>query len=347
MRKKRPQVVVFYGGLPGNHDLSQATGRWVCYYLPRSRYDVTPVEVTTDGKWKVPLGSLPRSGPVKRTMDMLSRAVRSLVPSRALERLLARPVDVLMTVVRGRGGDDGSVHSLGQSLAIPVVGSPHSTCQQTWNKHVFAQVVGEVANTPYTRRFRHGIPIEEVVAVARDQFMPPLFVKPATQEGSVGVEYVDNVDQLAAAVRRSGQEGDVLLQERRPGTEVAVTLVEDDQGKIHALPPTIIVPQKAAFYDQLAKRRPGRVALHTPATFDNPVMAEAQVIAREVYDELGCRGMVTVDMIAGDGLVDVLEVNTVPVIAEQMPLKHQLKAAGLHPATALDHLIGRSLEEGP
>ncbi len=346
MLRRRPRVVVFYGGSLDNHDLSSATGRWLCHYLPREKYDVTPVEITADGQWKVPLGSLPRTGAIDTTMKMLGKAVRPLAPAAALQRLMAHPVDSLVTAVRGVGGDDGSLHNLGKFLDIPVVGSPPDTCQQTSNKHLFAQAIDDVANTPRSYRFRQNDSLEHILERAPDLFLPPFFVKPTNQEGSAGIEYVESLRDLSAAIARTQKFSDILLQEKMPGTEVAITILPDKNGKVRTLPPTIIVPQKSAYYDHLAKRRPGRVTLHTPTSSDNHLIGQAESIARDVYEELGCRGIATVDMMLGDNIVDVLEVNTIPTISEMTPLKHQFKAAGLHPTNTLDQLIWNSLEAG-
>ncbi|MEX1112599.1 MAG: ATP-grasp domain-containing protein [Candidatus Andersenbacteria bacterium] len=342
MPGKKPRVVVFYGGSASNHDLSTETGQWVCQYVPREQYDVTPVEITPEGLWKVPLGSLPRSGSIGRTLQMLSQAVPALAPDRALERLLHHPVQSIFTLVRGHGGDDGSMHSLGSALRIPVVGSPHHTCQRTSDKYLFSNTINDITTTPHTRRFRKGTAVEDVLADIQDEFLPPVFVKPVTEEGSIGIERVETPAELENAIRKHLTMTDIILQEYRGGTEIAVTLTEDARGKIIALPPTIIVPQKATFYDHLAKRRAGRVTLHTPTTQDNPVIAEATEIARDVYDELGCKGVATIDMITNDDTVDVLEVNTVPTLSQLTPLQHQLKKAGLHPSTFFDSLIKRS-----
>ncbi len=343
MLRTKPRVVVFYGGAQNNHDLSTETGQWICQFLPRAKYDVTPVEIDDAGRWKVPLGNLPRSGPVQKTMQMLGRATRALSPAKAIERLMSRPVDSILTVVRGRGGDDGSLHSLGKVLEIPVVGSPEEACQVTANKHLFTQSIGDMFNTPLSFRFRQSEPVDSVIERAPNLLLPPLFVKPVMQEGSFGIEYVQNLSELAQAVKKSQRSGDVLLQEKMPGTEVSITLIEDKDGRVRSLPPTIIVPQKTAFYDTLAKRRPGRVRLHTPRTQDNPVIAQAETIARDVYDELGCRGMTCVDMIVGDHIVDVLEVNTIPTMSQMTPLLHQFKAAGVHPTDIFDDMIRKSL----
>lgn len=341
MHSKKPHVVVFFGGESGNQDLSLASSLWFSEYVPRSKYQITPVEVTPDGQWKVPLGSLPTTGSVQTMWQRLFEAIRPLSPAKALERLLARPVDLMMTFIRGKGGDDGSMHSLGQTLSIPVFGSSAQTAQLTSNKYASMQTIGEMTSVPYTRLFKAHVPTEEILEDVQEEFSQSVFLKPVSQEGSLGIARLDSMAAIRSALQN--RTGDILLQEHRPGTEVSLTLYQDAHGSVVALPPTIIVPQKAGFYDELAKRRAGRVKLHTPHTVDNMVIAEAEEIARDVWNELGCQGIACVDMVASDGALDVLEVNTVPTFTQLTPTIHQLKTAGLHPTRLFDSLIARHL----
>jgi D-alanine-D-alanine ligase len=346
MRNQKPRVVVFFGGDAGSHDLSQETGHWVCNYIPRSKYQVTPVRVTTDGKWQVPMGGLPQYGPVGGIMDHLFEAVPATSPSQGMERLLRTPIDSLMTTVRGQGGDDGALHGLGSMLSVPVVGSSLKSCQQTSDKHVCAQNTADIVSSPLSHRYSKFDSIEDIKDDVRESFMPPLFVKPVGQEGSFGVIAVDSLDELGPAIKVAQQVGDVLIQERVDGTEVSVSMFNDRRGGLRVLPPTIVVPEKAMFYDHLAKRRAGRVKLHTPVTDSNPLLNEVEEIARDVYEELDCQGLVSMDMIIGDDSTQLLEVNTVPTLTTLTPLRQQLKVAGVRPNGLFDGLIKRSLEQG-
>lgn len=344
--KRKPHVVVFFGGDSGNADLSSETGYWMCQYIPRSSYQVTPVRVTADGKWQVPLGSLPSSGSITRMMDMLGEAVPALPAQAALERLLARPVDAFFTLVRGVGGDDGTMHSLGEVLHIPTVGSSASVARMTYDKNLFDHAIRDFGGTPYNELFKASRSSEDISDEIRERFVPPFFLKPVCEEGSTGVCRVDTVDDLQQALSFSRSRGDILLQEHRPGVELSMTVYEDASGEIHVLPPTVVVPKKATFYDRLAKRREGRVELHSPKRGDNPLWDEAADIARDVYDELGCLGATCIDMIADEDGVDVLEANTIPTLSAFTPLAKQLKAAGLHPARFVDGIIRRTLDRG-
>ena len=89
----RPRIVVFTGGQEEHAKLSRESGTWMCQYIPRSQYDVVPVEVTEDGMWKGPVGSLPKGGDIARTIEMLFKATAPQEPAKALEKLLSKPVD--------------------------------------------------------------------------------------------------------------------------------------------------------------------------------------------------------------------------------------------------------------
>ncbi|MDP3997290.1 MAG: ATP-grasp domain-containing protein [bacterium] len=346
MQLKKPHVVIFFGGEEASRDLSQETGYWACQYIPRDKYQVTPVHVLANGSWQVPLGSLPQQGPVDRMMSMLFKSLRALSPAEGLQRVLARPVAAMMSVIRGRGGDDGALQGMGRSLLIPVVGSSASACQQTANKHAFNSRIDDMASTPMTMYFSAKKSPQEITEEVRAMMMPPIFVKPNNQEGSFGIEEVGDLDNLSAAVNRAVRHGDVLVQERARGTEISLSLVENEQGRLTVLPATIVVPKHATYYDQLAKRRPGRVKLYTDKQDDNVLVAEAEAIARDVYERLGLRGYATVDLVADDDSLDLLEVNTVPTLTAATPLRAQLAAGGVHPGAFFDGLIKRSLNDG-
>lgn len=346
MASTKPRIVVFFGGETDSHDLSQETGFWVCNYLPRTKYDITPVRVQPQGKWQVPLGGLPRTGPVDRMMHMLFRTLRALPPAQALERLLRQPIAGMMTTVRGRGGDDGALSVLGRTLGIPAVGSSSITSQQTFHKQLCTDQVRPITSSPRQHFFTTATSEETIMEEIQDQLPLPFFIKPASAESSVGIEEIHTFEEFLPALRRIKMRGDVLVQERAQGNELNITLYQDEHGTVHMLPPTVIVPKHASFYDHLAKRRPGRAVLHTPEHTSNPLLWEAEAIARDVYDQLGCEGYASIDLVAGERGVELLEVNTVPTLTALTPLKHQLKAAGMHPTALVDGLISHTLRRG-
>lgn len=343
MKPRKPHIVVFFGGEAASRDLSSETGYWVCQYIARDAYDVTPVHVRSDGTWQVPLGSLPRTGSVEKMMDYLYRGLTALAPTKALERLLARPVSAFFSVLRGAGGDDGGLHSMGNLLDITVIGSPALACQQTYNKRLSHALLRDLASTPMASFYGPTLSLEAITADIRQNFEPPLFIKPVAQESSAGTEFAETLADLAGAVERARSFGEVMAQERARGTELSLSMIDNGQGEPFLLPPTVVVPRQSQFYDFLAKRRPGRVTLHSPDQETNTLLIEAEAIARDVWDSLGCTGYASMDFVADEASVDLLEVNTVPVLSSATPFLTQLSAGKIHPTAFLDSLVRSSL----
>lgn len=324
---------MFLGGAADNRDLSLETGRWVSQHLPRRRYDVVPIHITTDGSWQVPLGSLPATGDASRALAMLMAAVPALPAAQALPRLLSREPDVLFTVLRGPGGDDGSIQHLAQTAGMAAVGPTATTCMTCAHKQACAKALEPVAFSPFMFSVRPGQEYD---------FGRPVFIKPLSAEGSIGVQRVEFPQELPGAIAAAANFGEVVAQEARVGQELSVTVYADEAGAIRVLPPTAVVPHKAKYFDALAKRRAGRVELRE-LPMENPLGRKAMDLARDIYELLGGRGVITIDMVASGDALEVLEVNTVPVASLQAPLPRQLTAAGIHPTTFVDSVVSRAL----
>jgi D-alanine-D-alanine ligase len=226
---------------------------------------------------------------------------------------------------------------------VPVVGSSAQACQYTAHKHTCQKLVDDVVASPpsvlYTRHFTP----EEMAEEARSQFMPPFFVKPAATEGSFGIEEVQSVDELLPALKRCREHGDVLLQERAQGQEATITLTEDEHGNPQTLPAVMVTPRTQTFYDHMAKRRDGRVGLQV-APESTAGLPQAVDTAHMLYEALGCRGLVSFDMILDGNHPSLLDVNPIPTLTAFTPLKLQLAAAQLHPSLLFDRLIRQSLQ---
>lgn len=336
----RPRIVVFTGGQEEHANTSREGGTWLCQYIPRSQYDVTPVEVTNTGEWKVPMGTLPKGGDIARTMEMLFKATPPQDPKKALERLLSKPVDSIITLLRGKGGDDGAMHHMGDLLGISVAGSGHRTTHSTFNKHRFAHAVSGIAPTPYSQVVNHIQSTEDTARNIWSEFIPPFFVKPLYGAGSHGIARVENFSDLQKAITDAKEnKRDVLVQEYRPGLELSLTVYSDATGGIHSLPPTLITPKHTSFYDYHGKQRGTGAHFHSIHESDKTLAEQAEAIAEEVYRSLGCKGIATIDMIANDGAMDVLELNTIPTFHSGSPIHHQLKQAGMHPERLIASLL--------
>ncbi|MEO6077253.1 MAG: ATP-grasp domain-containing protein [Candidatus Andersenbacteria bacterium] len=338
----KPRIVVMYGGDDAHSATSKSSGAWISQHIPKSEYDVTPVHITHDGLWSVPLGNLPKVGSVARAMDMLRDATPAQDPKKALDRLLNRNVDSIITTIRGRGGDDGAMHSLAELLHINIAGSNSHVSKIAHNKHHFNHAISDVAPTPYSEIIKKNTSAYDIGTTLR-QFSPsssPFFIKPVHGAGSHGIMHVKSqadLDQAIAYINASGE--DMLVQEQKNGDELSITLYKNKNGKVASLPASIVTPRDASFFNYKTKQSGHDNLFYHNHEQHSPVINQAQEIARDVYESLGCDGIVTIDMIADNGAFDVLDLNTIPTFTPGTPIVHQLRHAGMHPEALLRTLL--------
>src|SRR5215831_2094738 len=71
MTERRMRVGVVYGGRSGEHEISLRSAASIVAALDPSRYDVVPIAITKDGRW--------RTGP--DSLQLLEAAQRDLLPA--------------------------------------------------------------------------------------------------------------------------------------------------------------------------------------------------------------------------------------------------------------------------
>lgn len=337
----RPRIVVLYGGDEVHAATSQESAAWLCQHIPKSEFDVTPVYVTADGLWKAPLGTLPKSGNAGRVMDMLQQAHSPISPLHALDRLLQRPIDSIITTMRGRGGDDGSIHSMGEVLHIPVAGSNAKTSSITHNKDHALHAISHIAPTPYSQIIRKKSSLDDIADIVRRQFELPFFVKPLHGAGSHGVTHVRTQEDIPDAIMAiHASLDDILVQEGRLGNELSVTVYKKPNGTIASLTPSVVVPKGASFFHYNIKQNGNHTSFFHDHELGSHAISQAQEIAHAVYESLGCDGIATVDMVLSPhGTFDVLDINTIPTFTNGTAIVHQLRHSGIQPEHLLDCLL--------
>jgi D-alanine-D-alanine ligase len=156
----------------------------------------------------------------------------------------------------------------------------------------------------------------------------PCFVKPNDSGSSFGVTKVKTKDELPAAIEAALKESDeVMVESFMDGREVACGVVKVN-GKTIVLPVTEIISRNE-FFDYEAKYTPGRSDEVTPADIAADITSEIQDLSSQVYDILGCKGIVRVDFIIVGEKPYFLEINTVPGMTEESLIPKQAKAAGI------------------
>jgi D-alanine-D-alanine ligase len=220
-------------------------------------------------------------------------------------RLLAEGVEVAFIALHGRGGEDGSVQGLLETMCIPYTGSGILASSLALDKVMTKRILLQHGlPTPRFDVYNVGDDMEAVIERIRTY---PVIAKPAREGSTIGVTIAADAEALRQGLTvAAGYDRQVVIEEFIKGRETTVSVLDGV-----ALPIIEVVP-KSGFYDFTSKYTAGQTEYLLPAEFEAPVAARMQQIAVDACQTLGCSGAARVDfMVRGDELL-CLEVNTIP-----------------------------------
>jgi D-alanine-D-alanine ligase len=154
---------------------------------------------------------------------------------------------------------------------------------------------------------------------------PPVVLKPVRQGSSVGLQFVEHIEEWSNALAEAMRfDSEVLVEEKIAGRETTVGILDGE-----ALPVVEVRP-KAGAYDYRNKYTAGNTEYFCPAEFDSETTKRIQAAALGAFHAIGGRDYARVDvMVRANGEPVILEVNTLPGMTETSLLPKAAAAAGL------------------
>jgi D-alanine-D-alanine ligase len=336
--------MLLFGGQSAEHDVSRVTAVSVARALDPEKYDVLPVGITTDGHWVV----------ASEAQRMLESGARDALPAAFNVEGDAVPVptvatrdsldvDVVIPLLHGPYGEDGTVQGLLELAGLPYVGAGVLGSAIGMDKIAMKQLFGAAdLPTPRFLAYRDGHDLDAFCGRAESELGFPCFVKPANMGSSVGVSKARDEQQLRAAVELASRYDEwVMAEEFIRGREIETAVLGDD-------PPEVSVPGEvipaADFYDYADKYEDGKVQLVVPAPLDDAQTAEVRDLARRAFEACRCEAMARVDFfLRDDGAFLVNELNTIPGFTPGSMYPMMWEASGLAYPALLDRLIELAL----
>jgi D-alanine-D-alanine ligase len=345
--RRRLRVAVVAGGRSSEHDISLASARSVVAALDPERYEVVEVGIGRDGRWALePVGPA-RSGhvlePGPGTGPEQARPAETLpVPADGGTLEAVATVDVVLPILHGPFGEDGTVQGLLELAGVPYVGAGVAASALAMDKDLFKKVMRD-----------SGIPVAEHHAIrlgdrVENPFGYPVFVKPARLGSSVGITKVHDGDDLAPAVELAFRHDEkVLVEEFVAGTEVEVSVLGNRVPPPIASLPGQIDTLEHEWYDYASKYDEGGMELLVPPPgLPQETIELLQRRAIESFVACECEGLARVDFFvrASDGEVVLNELNTMPGFTATSVWARLFEASGIGYREALDRLVELALE---
>jgi len=247
------------------------------------------------------------------------------------EITLPASVDLAFNIIHGTFGEDGQLQSILHEKGIPYTGEGIEGSRTAFDKILSKEAFD-----------RAGVPTSKWEKIRKGQppSLPlPYVVKAPRQGSSVGVHIIRDAAALPAALDDCFQYGDeVLVESFFAGRELTVGIIGGE-----ALPVVEIVPRDG-FYDYDHKYTSGASEYFVPAPLTDAESSNVQATARAAHRALGLEVYSRVDiLLASDGSMSVLEINTIPGMTELSLLPKAAAVAGLDFPSLCEEIAGLSL----
>jgi D-alanine-D-alanine ligase len=287
---------------------------------------------------------------VERALRSLGYKVHALdVGGDLVDRILAEQPHFVFVAMHGRGGEDGTLQDLLETLGVPYTGSDPLASALCMDKMLFKRMLSlHGIPTPAFHSFNETAFKELGGARAFPKLLEelklPAVVKPVAQGSAIGIKFVTSAAQLPSAILGAFGYGDrVLVEERVLGRELAVTVLDssDPATGARALPIVeLFTPE--SFYSYEAHYTIGQLRMEVPAGLSDEVRARVERAALDSYALMGCRDFARVDLILDEqDIPQVLEINTIPGLTETGITTAAAEAAGMTFAELVAAIVGR------
>src|SRR6202046_5669593 len=287
---------------------------------------------------------------VERALRTLGYNVQALdVDGDFIDRVLAEQPRFVFVAMHGRGGEDGTLQDLLETLAVPYTGSDPLASALCMDKMLFKRML-RLHDIPTPRFHSFNETAFRELGGARtfpkllQELGLPTVVKPVAQGSAIGIKFVTSAEQLPSAILGAFGYGDrVLVEERVLGRELAVTVIDSPNGEDgpRALPVVeLFTPE--SFYSYEAHYTIGQLRMEVPADLSPEARERVERVALDSYRLRGCRDFARVDLILDEsGVPQVLEINTIPGLTETGITTAAAEAAGMTFAELVAAIVER------
>ena len=302
MKKK---IAIIAGGDSSEHDVSLRSAASIKNWLDPERYDADIVEL---------------QGADLKTLNKITE------------------YDYAYITIHGTPGENGLLQGFLDIMHIPYSCCGVLAAAMTFNKytcnHYLKQFGITISPSLLLRKGCERPSAEEIIK----EVGLPCFIKSNVGGSSFGCTKVKRMEDVEPAIAAAFNEGDeVICEAFMQGTEITCGVYKTKERKV-ALPITEVVTTNE-FFDYNAKYN-GEVQEITPARIPDATRDAVQALTLKIYDILGCHGIIRTDyIIAPDGTIQLLEVNTTPGMTATSFIPQQVRAAGMEMKDVLTEII--------
>lgn len=342
----RKRIAVIFGGHSSEYEVSLQSAFSVLQNMNENKFEVFPVGITREGEWYHYTGGLEQirdNSWAEKKENLHSVAVSQSRPAPGFlvfdgDGCRRIPVDLVLPVLHGRNGEDGTLQGLFELAGIPVAGCgtlSSALCMDKDRAHKLVGLAGIAV--PKAVAFRQADQ-EAACRKVKESLSCPLFVKPLRAGSSLGITRIMKMQELFSAVEFAfTYDTEVIVEEEVDGSEVGCAILGDEVLTVGRVDEVAL---SGSFFDYTEKYTLQSSRIYMPARVERKTEERIQETAVAIYRTLGCSGFARVDMFyTSSGEIVFNEVNTIPGFTSHSRYPNMMKGIGLSFTEVLDKLL--------
>ena len=323
-------IAVAFGGKSVEHEISVLSAIQVMSAISDD-YEIFPLYIAKDGRMfcEEELKSLDTFSNIEQftlqhqPVTLVRRDANVyLVPARKHFFEKERRVDLVIPVLHGTNGEDGSFQGYLQTLGIPYTGCSVLAGAIGQDKVIMKQILQDsgLRVVPWFYWSRNE-KMEEDFFKKAQRLGYPLVVKPANLGSSIGIKVVNNDSELHVAMRDAYEYDHKVRIEKKiePLREINISLLGDEEHCICSMLEEVLKQDDIlSFENKYIGKHANKGMINTsrklPADLSEEQIEEIQRMAKETFYALNASGVVRIDFLMqkDSEVVYINEINSIP-----------------------------------
>lgn len=335
----KTRIGVIFGGRSTEHEISVISANQAIHALNSEKYDITPIYISKSGKMYTGEALLDIRN-YRDTANLLSKCEQVyFMPEYGNYNLYAKKkslfsssprvlsqLDVVIPVLHGANGEDGSVQGLLEIIGIPFAGCGILASANGMDKISMKMILQN-----------QGIPVvdyvwftdrqwfsqrEEQIRLVEEKIGYPVIVKPSNLGSSVGIGKASDRHELIEKVQEAEKYSDRIIVEHLVENlqEINCSVLGDaDEIRTSVLEEPIKTGEFLSYEDKYMGGSKGAKGMQAsakriPAELPQDMTKRIKWLASETFRVLDCQGVSRVDVIVDrdSNEIYVNEINTIP-----------------------------------
>lgn len=316
----KKNVAIVFGGESSEHEISCISASTIIANIDRECYDVTLIGITKEGRWLL----VDSVDSINDGSWVNGNVTAAIVPDKGIHGLMiadgdgysTKYIDVVLPILHGLYGEDGTIQGLLEMAGIPYVGCGVLASAAGMDKLTTKRIVAplNIRQADYVEVLSGELGcMDKVVAKVEAKLDYPVFVKPSNAGSSKGVSKAADRAALIVAINEAAKhDRRILVEETITGREIECAVMSQDGVNLAAGIGEIVAA--ADFYDFDAKYNNAESRTLINPELPEGVADKVMDAAVRIFEAIDGYGLSRVDFFLEHGSNDIVfnEINTMP-----------------------------------